>query len=46
MTKLLNCPECDEKKAPVRNDAEVCSPKCRQRKKRRLDKKIKEKGDE
>ena len=38
MTKLLDCPMCDEKAAPVRNDAEVCSPKCRQRKKRKKDK--------
>ncbi|NRA79364.1 MAG: hypothetical protein HRU18_14240 [Pseudoalteromonas sp.] len=29
MTKLLDCPVCNEKGVPVRNDAKVCSPKCR-----------------
>lgn len=29
MTKLLDCPVCDNKGVPVRNDAKVCSPKCR-----------------
>ena len=38
MTKLLDCPYCEAKNVPVRDDAEVCSPKCRQRKKRKLEK--------
>jgi len=29
MSKLLNCPICGNKGVPVRNDAEVCSTKCR-----------------
>ncbi len=31
MTKIIDCPECGESR-PVRNDAEVCSPRCRLRK--------------
>lgn len=38
MTKLLDCPYCDEKQVPVRDDADVCSSKCRMRKKRIKDK--------
>tara|TARA_R110002049_G_C9017705_1_gene551124 strand:- start:287 stop:439 length:153 start_codon:yes stop_codon:yes gene_type:complete len=34
MSKLLDCPYCEAKGVPVRNDAEVCSPKCRVRKMR------------
>ena len=45
MTKLLDCPYCEAKKVPVRNDAVACSPKCRQRKKRLLDKKLTTKGE-
>lgn len=45
MTKLLDCPYCDEKQVPVRDDAEVCSPRCRQRKKRRLNKKRIKEGE-
>jgi len=29
MTKLLDCPVCNKKGVPVRNDAKVCSPSCR-----------------
>ena len=29
MSKLLDCPVCGATNVPVRNDAEVCSPKCR-----------------
>jgi len=29
MTKLLDCPVCDKKGVPVRNDAKVCSSSCR-----------------
>lgn len=38
MSKLLDCPYCEAKKVPVRNDAEACSTKCRMRKKRIKDK--------
>ncbi len=41
MSKLLDCPYCEAKGVPVRNDAEACSPKCRQRKKRIKDKESK-----
>lgn len=42
MTKLLDCPYCNAKQVPVRNDADSCSPKCRQRKKRIKDKENKD----
>jgi len=29
MTKIIKCPVCKEENKPVRNDAVVCSPKCR-----------------
>ena len=29
MTKLLDCPVCDKKGVPVRNDAKVCCTSCR-----------------
>ena len=29
MSKLIDCPVCGATNVPVRNDAEVCSPKCR-----------------
>ena len=38
MTKLFDCPYCDAKQVPVRDDAEACSTKCRMRKKRIKDK--------
>jgi hypothetical protein len=46
VTKLFNCPYCDKKQAPVRNDAEACSTKCRMRKKRIKDKKANELDEE
>ena len=36
MTKLIDCPECGDKDCPVRDDAKVCSTKCRVAKWRRL----------
>ena len=45
MTKLLDCPYCDKKQVPVIDSAEVCSPKCRQRKKRIKDKAKEKDGD-
>ena len=29
MTKLLDCPICEKKNQPVRDDAKVCSSSCR-----------------
>ena len=29
MTKLLDCPICNKKKQPVRDDAKVCCSACR-----------------
>lgn len=49
MTKLLDCPECGDKGCPVRDDALVCSTKCRVakwRKKQKLDKKLTTKEEE
>ena len=43
MTKIMKCPECGESK-PVRDDAKVCSPRCRVRrwrKKKKRDKDMK-----
>ena len=34
MTKLFDCPYCEKKQVPLRNDAEACSNKCRKRKQR------------
>tara|TARA_R110001632_G_scaffold93727_1_gene199347 strand:- start:132 stop:353 length:222 start_codon:yes stop_codon:yes gene_type:complete len=38
MTKLFDCPYCEAKQVPLRNDAEACSNKCRKRKQRIKDK--------
>jgi len=38
MTKIITCPECGEPDKPVRDDALVCSNRCRVRKSRRLKK--------
>lgn len=40
MSKLLDCPYCNAKGVPVRNDAEVCSSKCRKRKQRIKEKEL------
>lgn len=45
MTKLLDCPECGDKDCPVRDDALVCSPKCRLSKWRRKTKEVTAKLD-
>ena len=38
MSKLIDCPICGEKDKPVRNDAKVCSTKCRVAKWRKTNK--------
>ena len=42
MTKLLDCPECGAKGIPKRDDAEVCSTRCRVARHRRVKQKDKQ----
>ena len=46
MSKLIDCPVCGATNVPVRNDAEVCSPKCRLIKWRKKQKDKKESTNE